>query len=110
MSTDFIKRLEVEIEELQERYNRLDAFLGTTAAISLDNRMHMLMVQQKHIMKDYIEVLSARWELLHEDDESDPQCADRSAAHANVALEPGLNVPDDVDCTECGRDDCPCEK
>ena len=110
--SDFVTRLEAEVNELQDRFNRLNAFLGSTATSALDYQMHTLMVQQKYVMMDYIDILRTRLDLLREPEDVDPQSSERSAVNANRSLERGLSVPDDVESNTCSvcDDNCPCEK
>ncbi len=64
MARDIIAELEKEGSELNAKYIKLNDFLYTKAYGNLDPQQQVLLVEQKHIMADYLGILANRVNLL----------------------------------------------
>lgn len=61
--TDFVKRMIEEYDSLQEKYNKLLAFMKTENFNKLDKVNFELLIQQQRIMYKYLDVLKKRIDL-----------------------------------------------
>lgn len=60
----FIKRLEVELQELKEKEQGLSQFLNTKTFLDVSSIQQILLKQQLHYMRGYIGILEIRLEDL----------------------------------------------
>lgn len=66
--SDFKSRLVDEFEQLIERVQKLESFMGTEKYEEIDEIHQELLVEQHEHMTGYISVLMQRLELLKEED------------------------------------------
>ena len=59
-SETFLERLQIELEELKERYTKLCQYLDSSSFDELGYRSKKLLIRQSMIMDLYIETLEAR--------------------------------------------------
>ena len=64
--SDFKTRLREEKDELNKKYIKLDAFIGTEDFLKLPDEQQFLLVQQRLLMIGYFNVLDRRIELIED--------------------------------------------
>lgn len=65
MMEDFVKRLIVEKDELNDKLTKLSLFITLDKFKELDKEMQDLLSKQEQIMQEYVEILDRRVEILN---------------------------------------------
>lgn len=57
-------RMQIELSDLQAKLNKLQSFVESDKFNELDKYMQKLLLEQKSIMTDYVDVLEQRLQLM----------------------------------------------
>ena len=60
---DYVDRMKIELNELQNRYNKLETFMKNEKFNDIDYAKRILIEKQKKVMKSYISILVLRLKL-----------------------------------------------